>query len=466
VTGVQTTGPSCQVPVKDVVSFYQHGWHSWCATGWVSPDEPRRLIADERDRLGHDDPLHSHDTAPGGSGLGAVEHADGSVTLLGALGGGAWVCLEDGALVGEYEDGAGPWVTVTGAEREVFDRYARLLAEHQGRRGGRLVRLWASWYSYYEDVTEQLMRNVVAGLDGFDFDVIQIDDGWEEAIGDWVPNDSFSSGMADIAGQIRSTGRRAGLWLAPFIAMPNSQLVSDRPELVLRTTGGDPVVAGVNWGGPYWALDVTREDTLEHLAGVFERYVAAGYDFFKLDFIYAGALPGDHANPMPRADAYRAASQRIRDVVGPNSYLLACGAPIIESVGVFDGIRVGPDVGPVWDDGTYAAARRAVVAAVHRLWLRPAIDTDPDVAYFRATGLSSETCRRLQDLAHIAGFLGTSDPPDGLDDSQRRTLDRALREATDVEQLSRYRWRINEREVDYAPALAADRAEPIWEDAG
>ena len=120
-TGVQTTGPSCQVPVSDFVSFYQHGWHSWCATGWVAPDEPRRQIEDERDRLGHDDPLHSYDTAPGGSGLGAVEHADGSVTLLGALGGGAWVRLEYGALVGEYEYGEGQMLTVTGGEREVFD---------------------------------------------------------------------------------------------------------------------------------------------------------------------------------------------------------------------------------------------------------------------------------------------------------------------------------------------------------
>jgi alpha-galactosidase len=460
-----SSGAIAEVGVSDVTSFFQHGWHSWCASQWVDPSKQRNIVDDPRDRLGHDDPVHALDAVPGGSGFGAVEHSNGNVTLLGTLAGGGWVQLEGNRLVGVYEEDTGPWVTLAGPEIEVFHRYAKLLSEHLGRRGGMPIRLWASWYSYYKDVTEAHMHEALAGLDGLDFDVIQVDDGWERTIGDWTPNDDFPSGMADMAARIHATGRRAGLWLAPFIAMPDSQTALDRPELILRDAAGDPVVAGINWGGPYWALDVTREDTLEYLAAVFADLHGAGYDFFKLDFIYAAGFPGRHANPMTRSDAYRNACLRIRETVGDDTYLLACGAPIIESIGVFDGIRIGPDVGPVWDDGTYAAAHRSMSTAMHRLWLQPAIDPDPDVVFFRDTDLSTDTSRHLQDMAHIAGFLGTSDPPGWLLDDQRAALATALATWPETEQLSRYGWRVGDRQVDFEPVLAADDREPQWEGA-
>ena len=201
------SGSIAEVELSEVTSFFQHGWHSWCASQWVSQSETRQTVGDQRDRLGHDDPLHALDTVPGGSGLGAVEHAGGQVTLLGALAGGAWVQLEAGRLVGKYEDDSGPWVILRGPEIEVFRRYAQLLGEHLGRRGGTPLRLWASWYSYYGDITETLMHETLTGLEGLDIDVIQVDDGWERAIGDWVPNDDFPSGMADMAARINDTGR-------------------------------------------------------------------------------------------------------------------------------------------------------------------------------------------------------------------------------------------------------------------
>ena len=243
----------------------------------------------------------------------------------------------------------------------------------------------------------------------------------------------------------------------------DSQLATERPEVILRNSSGDPVVAGINWGAPYWALDVTAEATLDYLTDLFSFYRRAGYEFFKLDFIYAAAFPGAHAEPASRGDAYRSACERIREVVGEDTYLLACGAPIIESIGVFDGIRIGPDVGPVWDDGTYAAAHRALLTALHRLWLSPAIDTDPDVAFFRQTELSSETQRHLQGLAHIANFLGTSDPPDWLTSAEREVLASALNTHPAVRQTSRYGWEVGGEELDFAPALATSVMEPSWQ---
>lgn len=458
-----TTGGTASVEVGRPIAFYQHGWHSWCETRWVDPSVPRRIIDDERDRLGHDDPLHASDSTPGGAGVGAVDYGDGTVTLLGALRGGAWVRHHRDTLVGEYEDGSGPWVTLSGPEQDVFARYAALLGDELGRRGGKRMRLWCSWYSAYEDVTEELMHETLEGLGDLPFDVVQLDDGWEQAIGDWEPNNKFPSGLGDLAARIQDTGRQAGLWLAPFIARTNSRLAAERPELFLRDDNGDPVVAGVNWGGPYWALDVTSDEALTFVEDTMGRYRQLGFTFFKLDFIYAGAVPGHHRNPTSRAAAYRAACERIREAVGEDAYLLACGAPIIESIGLFDGIRIGPDVGPVWADGSYAAIQPALLTSTHRLWLRPAIDPDPDVVYFRPTELTERTMTRLRQLAQITGFLGTSDLPQRLSPGERETLRKFLTARPEIQQVGRHRWVIDGKSVDLSPVLTAGAVEPEWD---
>ena len=47
-------------------------------------------------------------------------------------------------------------------------------------------------------------------------DAIQIDDGFERRIGDWLePDAGFPDGVAPLAAEIRDAGFRAGLWLAP-----------------------------------------------------------------------------------------------------------------------------------------------------------------------------------------------------------------------------------------------------------
>lgn len=451
-------------------AVYQHGWHSWCDTRWLESGRSRTIVTDQRERLGHDHPSHGTDTTPGGSGCGAVDGGDGTITLLGALAPGAWVTVVDGHLRGQYEEydqaASGPWVTLTGVEHEVFTRYAELLADHLGRRGGERIRLWCSWYSLYQDISESTLVEVVDGLADFAFDVVQVDDGWQRAIGDWHPNDRFRSGMAALADHIRSTGRRAGLWLAPFIARADSEFAHSRRELILHDQQGDPVVAGVNWGGPYFALDLSREQTLDHVTAVMDQYRSAGYDFFKLDFIYAGAIPGAHAASMSRTEAYRRACERIRQAVGDEAYLLACGAPIIDSIGVFDGIRIGPDVGPVWDDGSYAAVRRALATSVHRTWLSPAIDTDPDVAYFEEPQLSPGAKRLLQQLAHITGFRGTSELPHRLGPEPAAALATFLNTEPEVVRQGRYRWTVGGEEADFGPILEAGAAQPQWERAG
>jgi alpha-galactosidase len=425
-------------------------------------------IPDLGRRLGHDDPVSAFSEQLGGSGVGAVEHPDGTVSLLGALGPGARVTLEESTLRGRSEIGGIEWLVASGPETEVFGAYVGALAERLGRRGRSRMRVWCSWYSYYESITEAALTEVLDGLGDLPFDVVQVDDGWQRGIGDWEPNPGFPGGMAATADRIRSTGRIPGLWLAPLIAHSSSGLAARRPELLLRDDRGDPVVAGINWGGPYFAIDPTADASAGYLADLIGRTREWGYDYLKLDFLYAGAFPGVHARATPREVAYREAAEVMRSAAGDDCYLLACGAPIIASVGVFDGIRIGPDVAEFWEDPAMVAlgdesargARNALATASQRLWLRGAIDTDPDVAFFRSgdVDLDGRTRAALRDLAQVAGFLGVSDPPGDLDDSEQQELVAWLTEAPLVEQRDRFGWSVDHRLVDFSWVFDRDRA--------
>jgi alpha-galactosidase len=461
-------GVTAEIDAGPAVAFYKHGWHSWSPTGWGDPSHPVFPIADEGRRLGHDDPLHASDTRVGGSGVGLSEHPDGSVTLLGALDPGARVWPDGSVLAGSSEAESVEWVTITGEELAVWRRYASLLSARFGRRGGRKVRVWCSWYSFYEGITEAKMNEVLVGLDGMSLDVFQVDDGWEHSVGDWRANGDFPGGMSEMADRIRSASFTPGLWLAPLIAQSTSRLATERGELLLRDEAGDPVVAGFNWGSPVYALDPTADPTIAFLSELIAEVREWGYAYLKLDFLYAGAFPGVHANPMPREVAYRSACQVMRDAAGDDCYLLACGAPILASLGLFDGIRIGPDVADVWQVPEFVAlgdesgrgARNALATSINRLWLRDAIDVDPDVVYFRDdTALYGNELSALKDIATIARFVGVSDPPDTLDAVQRIDLSTMLRDDPAATRRSRYVWDIDGRSVDFSWVLdERDRA--------
>ncbi len=195
------------------------------------------------------------------------------------------------------------------------------------------------------------------------------------------------------------------------------------------------------------------------------RIASWGYEYLKLDFMYAGALAAPPILDLPREQAYRDAVALIRDVVGDETYLLGCGVPLIPSVGIVDGARVGPDTGPYWyntqraDDYSTPGARNALVTSLHRLWLRPAFEIDPDVAYFRSRyNLLDDECRQyLTDLATVCDFRGTSDPTGWLDAHERDALEEFLVHRARVERTGRYRFTIDRRDVDFWPAIDPDR---------
>jgi len=95
---------------------------------------------------------------------------------------------------------------------------------------------------------------------------VQIDDGWQADIGDWLDvNGKFPHGLRWLVERIHEAGFKAGLWLAPFLIGKKSRLWKEHPEWAVQYKPGKPFIAMQNWGQDCYALDLTRPEVIEWL---------------------------------------------------------------------------------------------------------------------------------------------------------------------------------------------------------
>ena len=199
--------------------YYRSGHNSWSPSGWnLLSEAPLRVPSDERrttaDDPGADDTVRHH-----GSWMGAVvEEEGGAGFLIGALAGGhPKVRADEDVFVGFDEIRPARWFVSWGSEAEIFEAYAEQLRPRR-RSPGQAPRVWCSWYSYYENVSWDVLAGQLPGLAKLGFTALQIDDGWQLNVGDWRPNAKFGHDLAACARYISDLGVTPGLWIAPFIA--------------------------------------------------------------------------------------------------------------------------------------------------------------------------------------------------------------------------------------------------------
>jgi alpha-galactosidase len=342
----------------DRATIYAEGWQSWSATETV-PVTAAPAAAVSRDSLVIDS-QYGAAPPPGvhqGSGLLAVDPGTGgpievftsqdasrSVSVIQARFLNGSVLVTADAAVSQTTDRR------PGGLVGALCRWAEGFAARAGVAPGRLRPIppvWCSWYQYYAAVTEADITANLAAMDELRLPlrVVQIDDGYQAAPGDWlVPSGRFAS-LPGLVRRIRGTGRRAGIWIAPTLVGRRSELLARHPEWIVRDAGtGEPVSAGNVVRQECTALDVTHPGAARYLADVLAAMRDWGIDYFKVDFAYAGACEGVRHDDVTGVEAYRRGLQLIRDAIGPESVLLGCGAPILPSVGLVDAMRVGPDI--------------------------------------------------------------------------------------------------------------------------
>lgn len=405
---------------------YEHGWQSWSPTTTYSVTD-----TSARPALGWQQVMRFRPETPApaagfqAEGLLVVEPEPGRQRVYAAadprteipsiraeLHGNRLVVSADGPVRSHDTEGT---------LGRALERYGDETAAFFGVEPRPAPTVWCSWYRYFLDVTEDdIVENLDAiGRDDLPVEVVQIDDGWQAMVGDWRSlSDRFRS-LRDLAGRIRDTGRRAGIWLAPFTALERSELARREPEWL----HGE---AGWNWDQQMWGLDLERGDVRDHLGEVFGMLRVAGFDYFKLDFLYAGALAGTGGRAGPEAvSAYRSGLRTIREAVGPESYLLGCGAPILPSVGLVDAMRVSPDTYNPTDVADGHNPLRGQACIEGRAWQQGRFwVNDSDCLIVRPGFGRREEWARL--IERYGGLRSCSDRIEELDDWGLDTLRRLL----------------------------------------
>lgn len=255
---------------------------------------------------------------------------------------------------------------------------------------------WCSWYCFGPDVTE---ADIVANLhaaDEYDLPLtyVQIDDGYQARMGDWLEPGPLVPDPAGLCRTITDLGHEPAIWVAPFIAEAGSTVLREHPEWFVADAHGQPLESDrISYGGwrrgPWFMLDGTHPGAREHLRSVFSTMCNEwGCRYFKLDANVWGALPGGrrHDPAATRIEGYRLAMRAIRDAVGDESILLGCNAPNWASLGLVDAMRTTDDISrtPHSIDLVARAGRRRAWQN-NRLWA-----ADPDCLVVTGSQLTAE----------------------------------------------------------------------------
>lgn len=255
------------------------------------------------------------------------------------------------------------FVCFEGATRdETLARLAAAIEPHHPRLAAPKVPTgWCSWYCYGPTVTEpRILANLEAArAKDLPLEFIQIDDGYQAAMGDWLETGkSFGGGVQNVIRGIRERGFEPAIWVAPFIAEKDSRLFREHPDWFVKDDSGAPLPSDrVSFGGwrrgPWYALDGTHPEALEHLERVFRTIREEwGCLYFKLDANFWGALHGGrrHDPAATRVEAYRRGMEAVLRGAGAGSFLLGCNHPMWPSLGTIHGSRSSMDVTREWEN--------------------------------------------------------------------------------------------------------------------
>jgi alpha-galactosidase len=257
---------------------------------------------------------------------------------------------------------------------------------------------WASWTHYgtdYDAATVLANADELARWFPGERPVAHIDHGWERRVKlhrpdiSWEPRPEFSGDMAALIASLAAKNVRAGLWVVPFAINVGAPGTDAHLEHAVRGADGTPKLVGARQN---YCIDPTHPDGERWLRELFGRFRGWGVSYFKLEYLRLLLCPEPfdaddgldsvrrYDRARTRAEAYRYGLEVIRDAVGPDAYLVGCGAPALPGAGLVDAHRVGGDIERAWDhgDGTgvHASARNA---AANFFWTAHAWRNDPDV---------------------------------------------------------------------------------------
>jgi alpha-galactosidase len=297
--------------------------------------------------------------------------------------------------------------------RLLSDLASRLALHHPPLKATAPPTGWCSWYCFGPRVTaQQVLDNldvIAKSLPSLKY--VQIDDGYQSAMGDWLDTGAaFGGDVRAVLDAIRKRGFEPAIWVAPFVAEEGSKLFQQHRDWFIIDPGddrgtplrSDRVTFGGWRRGPWYALDGTHPEAQEHLTRVFRTLRHEwGCTYFKLDANFWGAMHGGrfHDPAATRIEAYRRGMQAILRGSG-DAFILGCNHPMWPSIGVVHGSRSSNDIKRAWDRISSTARQNLSRNWQNgRLWWN-----DPD-AICLASDLSDAECQFHATAIYASGGM-------------------------------------------------------------
>ncbi len=241
-----------------------------------------------------------------------------------------------------------------------LEAYADAVGTAQRARTRSIVNGWCSWFYTLADVSEdEVLRNAAFAaerLRPFGLEYIQIDEGYQQAHGDWDGNERFPHGMKWLAQRIKAHGLRPGLWISPYVISERSDVFRRHADWLVHRSDGSLQRIG-NWEGEdspaaldeaikRYCLDITNPQAANWLRDLFETIAQRwGYEMIKIDFMAWSILAAEcYQDPtVASAEVYRRGLEIMRSAAGDGCHILECG-PGNTTVGLIDSMRIEADV--------------------------------------------------------------------------------------------------------------------------
>ena len=183
---------------------------------------------------------------------------------------------------------------------------------------------WSTWDYYFRGVSDECIK------ENTDFifndkelkkhiEYISIDDGWNQADGDWFEGGRIKKGLKSTAEYINSKGFKAGIWTAPVrVDMLSGSAMRTLYPALVKNQYGDPLVYDA-----MYVLDPTHPIGEKFIRDIYTPLKEDGFEFYKIDFLdYITHSDYFYDKKAGHYDVLRHLLSLVRKCVGENAHIM------------------------------------------------------------------------------------------------------------------------------------------------